>query len=34
MDPVPVFGKDTEIDKLIYELYALTDEEIRIVEGD
>jgi hypothetical protein len=24
---------DSEIDKLVYELYGLTEEEIRIVEG-
>ena len=24
---------DAEIDRLVYELYGLTDEEIRIVEG-
>jgi hypothetical protein len=24
---------DVDIDKLVYELYGLTDEEIRIVEG-
>lgn len=25
---------DRQIDKLVYELYGLTDEEIKIVEGD
>jgi hypothetical protein len=25
---------DHEIDKLVYELYGLTDEEIKIVEGE
>lgn len=25
---------DREIDKLVYELYGLTDEEIKIVEGE
>lgn len=25
---------DTQIDTLVYELYGLTDEEIRIVEGE
>jgi type II restriction/modification system DNA methylase subunit YeeA len=25
---------DEQIDKLVYELYGLTDEEIRIVEGE
>jgi hypothetical protein len=24
---------DSEIDKLVYELYGLTDEEIKVVEG-
>ncbi len=26
-------GADEQIDALVYELYGLTDEEIRIVEG-
>lgn len=26
-------GTDKEIDKLVYELYGLTDEEIKVVEG-
>ena len=26
-------GTDCEIDRLVYDLYCLTDEEIRIVEG-
>jgi hypothetical protein len=34
MGTAPVFGKTNEIDKLVYELYGLTDEEIRIVEGN
>ena len=25
---------DTEIDRMVYELYGLTDEEIKIVEGE
>lgn len=27
------FATDREIDQLVYELYGLTDEEIKIVEG-
>jgi len=26
--------RDNEIDKLVYELYGLTEEEIRVVEGE
>jgi hypothetical protein len=29
-----IVATDREIDKLVYELYGLTDEEIRIVEGE
>jgi hypothetical protein len=25
---------DTQIDRLVYDLYGLTDEEIKVVEGD
>ena len=29
-----ISATDAEIDRLVYDLYGLTDEEIRIVEGD
>ena len=29
-----VMTTDTEIDRLVYELYGLTEEEIKIVEGE
>jgi len=29
----PIAATDRQIDALVYELYALTDEEIRIVES-
>jgi hypothetical protein len=28
-----MLATDTQIDRLVYELYGLTEEEIRIVEG-
>jgi hypothetical protein len=34
MDTATVFGPINEIDKLVYQLYGLTDEEIKIVEGE
>ena len=29
----PIFAIERQIDQLVYELYELTDEEIKIVEG-
>lgn len=29
-----IAATDTEIDRMVYELYGLTEEEIRIVEGE
>jgi hypothetical protein len=30
----PPYATDRQIDALVYELYGLTDEEIKIVEGE
>ena len=30
----PIESTDRQIDKLVYELYGLTEEEIKVVEGE
>ena len=34
LHPTPTSELEKEIDKIVYELYGLSEEEIRIIEGE